>query len=94
MTDGERGRCAVVANPVKVSDGFQGAVTEALREGGWGEPLWLETTENDPGRSMAATAVAEREARDEARAARKHYTELRRAAAAAEQAAKRAEEAL
>lgn len=59
MTNGAGGRCAVIANPVKVSDGFQGAVTEALREGGWGEPVWLETTENDPGRSMAATAVAE-----------------------------------
>ena len=59
MTDGERGRCAIVANPVKVSDGFRGAVTEALREAGWAEPLWLETRENDPGRSMTATAVAE-----------------------------------
>ena len=59
MTDGTRGRCAVVANPVKVSDGFRGAVTEALRESGWAEPLWLETSENDPGRSMTATAVAE-----------------------------------
>jgi hypothetical protein len=35
MTDGERGRCAIVANPVKVSDGFRSAVTEALREQGW-----------------------------------------------------------
>jgi diacylglycerol kinase (ATP) len=59
MTDGERGRCAIIANPVKVSDGFGGAVTEALREAGWAEPLWLETTEDDPGRSMVATAVAE-----------------------------------
>ena len=59
MTDGERGRCAIVANPVKVSDGFRDAVTEALREGGWAEPLWLETSEDDPGRSMTAKAVAE-----------------------------------
>jgi diacylglycerol kinase (ATP) len=60
MTNGAGGRCAVIANPVKVSDGFQGAVTEALREGGWGEPVWLETSEDDPGKSMTATAVAER----------------------------------
>ena len=59
MTNGARGRCAVVANPIKVSDGFRDAVTTALREGGWAEPLWLETSENDPGRSMVATAVAE-----------------------------------
>jgi YegS/Rv2252/BmrU family lipid kinase len=59
MTDGERGRCAIIANPIKVSDGFRGAVTEALREAGWAEPLWLETSADDPGRSMTATAVAE-----------------------------------
>jgi diacylglycerol kinase (ATP) len=59
MTDGAGGRCAVIANPIKVSDGFRGAVTEALREAAWAEPIWLETTENDPGRSMTATAVAE-----------------------------------
>jgi hypothetical protein len=45
-------------------------------------------------RQLRDTEVAEREARDEARAARKHYTELRRAAAAAEQAARRAEDNL
>ena len=59
MEDSTGGRCAVIANPVKVSDGFRGAVTEALRELGWAEPVWLETSEDDPGRSMAATAVAE-----------------------------------
>jgi diacylglycerol kinase (ATP) len=59
MTEGAGGRCAVIANPIKVSDGFRGAVAEALREAGWAEPIWLETTENDPGGSMVATAVAE-----------------------------------
>lgn len=59
MTNGPRGRCAVVANPIKVSDGFRDAVTRALTEGGWAEPLWLETSEDDPGRSMVATAVDE-----------------------------------
>jgi hypothetical protein len=39
------------------------------------------------------TEVAEREARETARASRKRYTELRREAAAAEQAAVRAEQA-
>lgn len=58
MTNGEPGRCAVIANPIKVSDGFRNAVTMALAEAGWAEPLWLETSEDDPGHSMAATAVA------------------------------------
>jgi len=59
MTEGAGSRCAVIANPIKVSDGFRSVVTEALREAGWAEAICLETTENDPGRSMAATAVAE-----------------------------------
>src|SRR5271166_1384937 len=29
-----------------------------MREHGWGEPLWIETTAADPGRGPAHTAVA------------------------------------
>jgi diacylglycerol kinase (ATP) len=60
MADDATRRCAVIANPVKVSDAFGPAVRTALGDAGWAEPLWLETTEDDPGRSMAATAVAEK----------------------------------
>lgn len=49
-------RCAVVVNPTKVSDGFHDAITGRLDETGWAEPMWLETTEDDPGRSMTKSA--------------------------------------
>ena len=51
-------RCAVVVNPVKVSDQFRDLVTERLAAGGWAEPLWLETSEDDPGRGMTREALA------------------------------------
>jgi diacylglycerol kinase (ATP) len=51
-------RCAVVVNPTKVSDAFRDIVTEQLAAGGWAEPLWLETSEEDPGRGMTQQALA------------------------------------
>lgn len=60
MADDAVRRVAVIANPVKVSEAFEPAVRGALADAGWAEPLWLETTEDDPGRSMVATAVGER----------------------------------
>lgn len=54
-------RAAVIVNPVKVGDGpaFRRKVTRALISRGYGEPLWLETTEDDPGHAMAKQATAE-----------------------------------
>jgi diacylglycerol kinase (ATP) len=49
-------RCAVIVNPAKVSDGFRDAITRRLGDGGWAEPLWLETSEDDPGRAMTESA--------------------------------------
>ena len=57
MTDGSERRCAVIFNPVKVSDGFREALSSRLAAARWTEPIWLPTAEDDPGRSMAATAV-------------------------------------
>lgn len=57
MTDGNGRRCAVIFNPVKISDGFRDAMAARLAAAHWAEPVWLETAEDDPGRSMAATAV-------------------------------------
>ncbi len=54
----ERGRCAVIYNPVKVSEAFRSVTERALADAGRTDPLWLETTEDDPGRSMIAEAVA------------------------------------
>lgn len=54
------GRCAVVFNPVKVSDEFRGRAEQVLAEHGWTNTLWLSTTEEDPGRGMVRQAVEAR----------------------------------
>lgn len=51
--------CAVIYNPIKVSDGFRELVEEALAEGSYAPPLWLETTVDDPGHGMVRRAVEE-----------------------------------
>src|SRR3712207_6812935 len=51
-------RCAVVVNPIKVSDEFRPLVLEKLSAAGWAEPLWLETSVEDPGRQMTQEALA------------------------------------
>jgi diacylglycerol kinase family enzyme len=50
-------RCAVIYNPVKVSDEFRQTVEEALPRHDFQPPWWLETSEEDPGRGMAQQAV-------------------------------------
>ncbi|SDT38873.1 Diacylglycerol kinase family enzyme [Friedmanniella luteola] len=50
-------RCAVVYNPTKISDGFRALVDARAAEAGWAEPLWLETSEDDPGRAMTREAL-------------------------------------
>ncbi|MFI1990567.1 diacylglycerol/lipid kinase family protein [Actinoplanes sp. NPDC020271] len=52
-------RSAVVVNPVKVADldELRRTITEALAPAGWPEPMWLETTAEDPGAGQAAQAV-------------------------------------
>jgi YegS/Rv2252/BmrU family lipid kinase len=55
-------RAAVVVNPSKIDDdpdSFQESLTDALKRAGWEEPLWLETTVDDPGRRQAERAVRE-----------------------------------
>lgn len=60
MTETTQGRrCAVIANPTKISDGFRAAITDQLEQRGWAEPLWLETSADDPGRAMTEQAVSE-----------------------------------
>src|SRR5207247_6252451 len=50
---------AVVVNPAKISDldGRRREICAALAEAGWPEPLWLETTPEDPGCGQTAEAV-------------------------------------
>jgi diacylglycerol kinase (ATP) len=54
-------RVAVVAHGGKTaadgSDGLRPALYDAIRAAGWPEPVWLPTTEEDPGRGQAQQAV-------------------------------------
>jgi YegS/Rv2252/BmrU family lipid kinase len=52
-------RAAVVVNPTKIDDeaSFAEAVERLMQEHGWSNPLWLETTADDPGRGQAQQAV-------------------------------------
>ncbi len=52
-------RPAVVANPAKVKDGGRRhrELRAALARAGWPEPLWLETTREDPGGGQTRQAV-------------------------------------
>jgi YegS/Rv2252/BmrU family lipid kinase len=51
-------RAAVVANPTKIEPGTRETVAALCAELGWAEPLWLETTVEDPGIGQAREAVA------------------------------------
>ena len=53
-------RAAVVVNPTKLDDGdaFRESVRRVMGDHGWDEPLWLETTPEDPGRGQAESAVS------------------------------------
>jgi diacylglycerol kinase family enzyme len=54
-------RAAVILNPVKVPDPdeFRRTVDEALTSRGFDDSLWLETTEDDAGHTMAKRAIQE-----------------------------------
>jgi YegS/Rv2252/BmrU family lipid kinase len=53
-------RAAVVVNPTKLDDdeAFRKSVRKVMDEHGWDEPLWLETTSEDPGLGQAKSAVS------------------------------------
>jgi YegS/Rv2252/BmrU family lipid kinase len=53
-------RAAVVVNPTKLDDddAFRKSVRRVMDEYGWDEPLWLETTQEDPGLGQAKSAVS------------------------------------
>ncbi len=57
VPDSPTRQLAVIANPIKVSDTFDDQVRKRVADAGWPEPLWLETTEDDPGHGMARQAV-------------------------------------
>jgi undecaprenyl-diphosphatase len=53
-------RAAVVANPVKLAhpQARRAEIGSALAAAGWPEPMWLETTPDDPGRGQTERAIA------------------------------------
>jgi diacylglycerol kinase family enzyme len=53
-------RAAVVVNPTKLDDreAFDKSVRRVMDDHGWDEPLWMETTPEDPGRGQAESAVS------------------------------------
>jgi YegS/Rv2252/BmrU family lipid kinase len=53
-------RAAVVVNPTKLDDdeAFRKSVRRVMDDHGWDEPLWMETTAEDPGRGQARSAVS------------------------------------
>lgn len=53
-------RVAVILNPAKVGDvdGFKYRVLQVAQRQGWSEPLWFETTIEDPGHGQTAEALA------------------------------------
>jgi diacylglycerol kinase family enzyme len=59
-TDAPASRAAVVVNPTKLDDGeaFRQSVRQVMADQGWDEPLWLETTAEDPGLGQAQSAVS------------------------------------
>lgn len=53
-------RAAVVINATKIDDELEALLRQRFADADWAEPLWLETTPDDPGRAMTAQAVAEK----------------------------------
>lgn len=58
--DGPR-RIAVIVNPTKFTDldTLRSGITSVCVDEGWAEPLWLETTVDDPGVGQSAQALEE-----------------------------------
>jgi YegS/Rv2252/BmrU family lipid kinase len=53
-------RAAVVVNPTKLDDdeAFRKSVRRVMDDNGWDEPLWLQSTPEDPGLGQAKSAVS------------------------------------
>ncbi len=55
----ERRRLAVIVNPIKFSDldDVRTRISDVCTSAGWSEPLWFETTAEDPGAGQAREAL-------------------------------------
>ena len=61
ITGSGRKRAAVIINPSKIADvdDFKARVRSVAELSGWTEPIWLETTIEDPGHGQATAALHE-----------------------------------
>jgi diacylglycerol kinase (ATP) len=53
-----RRRCAVVYNPIKVSEDLRNAIKQQATATGWTDAIWLATPEEDPGPAITAEVVS------------------------------------
>jgi diacylglycerol kinase (ATP) len=51
-------RCAVVYNPIKVSEDLRNAIKQQAAATGWSDPIWLATPEENPGPAITAEVVS------------------------------------
>jgi diacylglycerol kinase (ATP) len=51
-------RCAVVYNPIKVSEDLRDAIKQQAIATGWNDTVWLATPEENPGPAIAAEVVS------------------------------------
>ena len=58
MNEASERRCAVVYNPIKVSDDLREAITRHAKATGWDEPVWLETPQTNPARAQSRRLVS------------------------------------
>ena len=58
MNEDSGRRCAVVYNPIKVSEELRNAISRRATEAGWGDPIWLETPAEDPGPAITDKVVS------------------------------------
>lgn len=60
MPNVRKPRAAVIYNPIKIDRAKLNSVVEAAAtKAGWGSTLWFQTSEDEPGKSLAEHAVAE-----------------------------------
>ena len=58
MNEGSGRRCAVVYNPIKVSEDLRDAITQQAKATGWSDSIWLATPAEDPGPAIAAEVLS------------------------------------
>jgi diacylglycerol kinase (ATP) len=51
-------RCAVVYNPIKVSEDLRNAIEQQAMKTGWDDAIWLATPAEDPGPAITAEVVS------------------------------------